>query len=121
MVDRMLDWDLPLSEQPEAVRQALMPLVMAQLKERGTPPHALEYSANRQMGSNIIKDLFVGQSLTTGKGGTRKEVSEMLRQAGVPGVKYLDAGSRGGNSATGTRNFVVFPGEEKKVKILKRE
>jgi hypothetical protein len=27
----------------------------------------------------------------------------------------------GGNAATGTRNFVVFPGEEKKVKILRRE
>jgi hypothetical protein len=44
----------------------------------------------------------------------------MLRQAGVPGVKYLDAGSRY-SAGTGTRNFVVFPGEEKKVKILKRE
>ena len=43
----------------------------------------------------------------------------MLRQAGIPGIRYLDAGSRGG--ADGTRNIVVFPGEESKVKILKRE
>jgi hypothetical protein len=43
-----------------------------------------------------------------------------MRQLGIPGIKYLDAGSRG-QGGTGTRNFVVFPGEEKKVKILKRE
>jgi hypothetical protein len=49
-----------------------------------------------------------------------KESSERLRQAGVPGIKYLDAGSRG-QGGSGTRNFVVFPGEEKKVKILRRE
>jgi hypothetical protein len=49
-----------------------------------------------------------------------KEASERLRQAGIPGIRYLDAGSRG-KDGTGTRNFVVFPGEEKKVKILKRD
>jgi hypothetical protein len=38
---------------------------------------------------------------------------------GIPGIRYLDQGSRG--AGEGTRNFVVFPGEEKKVKILKRD
>jgi hypothetical protein len=48
--------------------------------------------------------------------------SEKLQNASIPGIKYLDAGSRSrGLSATGTRNFVVFPGEEKKVKILERK
>ena len=50
----------------------------------------------------------------------QKDVSEYFRNAGIPGIKYLDAGSRG-QGGSGTRNFVVFPGEEKKVKILKRE
>jgi hypothetical protein len=45
--------------------------------------------------------------------------SEKLRQSGIVGIKYADAGSR--DQGGGTRNFVVFPGEEKKVKILKRE
>jgi len=39
---------------------------------------------------------------------------------GIPGIKYLDAGSRG-QGGSGTRNFVVFPGEEKKVRILERD
>jgi hypothetical protein len=92
-----------------------MPMVMAKMKERGTPPHALEYSANRALGGDIVKNLFVGNGVTS------KDVSRMLQEAGIPGVRYFDAGSRGGDSATGTRNFVVFPGEEKKVKILRRE
>jgi len=114
MIDRMLDWDKPLSEQSEAVRRVLMPMVMAKMKERGTPPHALEYSANRALGGDIVKNLFVGNGVTS------KDVSRMLQEAGIPGIKYLDAGSRG-KDGTGTRNFVVFPGEEKKVKILRRE
>jgi hypothetical protein len=48
-----------------------------------------------------------------------RAASEMLRQAGIPGIRYLDAGSRGGPDRT--RNIVVFPGEESKVKILKRD
>jgi hypothetical protein len=46
--------------------------------------------------------------------------SDALRQAGIPGIKYKDAGSRG-RGGSGTRNFVVFPGEEKKVRILERK
>ena len=43
----------------------------------------------------------------------------MLRELGIPGIRYLDRSSRAGGE--GTRNIVVFPGEESKVKILKRE
>ena len=49
-----------------------------------------------------------------------REASEELLKRGIPGIKYLDAGSRG-QGGTGTRNFVVFPGEEKKVRILERK
>jgi hypothetical protein len=52
--------------------------------------------------------------------GQNADASDYMRQLGIPGIKYLDAGSRG-QGGGGTRNFVVFPGEEKKVKILKRE
>jgi hypothetical protein len=43
-----------------------------------------------------------------------------LAKYGIPGIKYADAGSRG-QGGSGTRNFVVFPGEEKKVRILERK
>jgi hypothetical protein len=171
MIDRMLDWDKPLSEQPAAVREALMPLVKGAMKKRGTPDNALEYSANRALGSDIVNNLLVGN------GAARADVSQKLRQAGIPGIRYLDRESRiygkpkffvENVSADGkvinsfrfdtkeeaerfsatfkkqmkgqlppekigtpritereaqqtTSNFVVFPGEEKKVKILERK
>ena len=113
MIDRMLDWDKPLSEQSAAVREALMPIVKAAMKKRGTPDRALEYSANRAIGGDIVKDLLVGNGVT------RADVSRIMQEAGIPGIRYLDAGSRG-QGGSGTRNFVVFPGEEKKVRILER-
>ena len=114
MIDRMLDWDKPLSEQSAAVREALMPIVKAAMKKRGTPDRALEYSANRAIGGDIVKDLLVGNGVT------RADVSRIMQEAGIPGIRYLDAGSRG-QGGSGTRNFVVFPGEEKKVRILERK
>ena len=48
-----------------------------------------------------------------------KTAAEMLREMGIPGIQYLDAGSR--RAGTGTRNFVVFPGNEGLLNILGRE
>lgn len=45
--------------------------------------------------------------------------SQMFQDMGIPGIRYLDQGSRG--AGDGTRNIVVFPGEEQNVKILSRE
>ena len=45
--------------------------------------------------------------------------SETLRSYGIPGIRYLDAASRG--TGEGTRNFVVFPGNEHMINIVGRE
>jgi hypothetical protein len=45
-----------------------------------------------------------------------ERAAEVLKKAGVPGIKYLDQGSRG--AGNGTRNYVVF--DDKLVSILKR-
>jgi hypothetical protein len=100
MIDRMLDWDASIKSQPENVRQAVEPFMnkygVARTADIGTLISAME----REMPSSMV--------------------SEKLRDAGIPGIKYKDAGSRG-QGGSGTRNFVVFPGEEKKVKILERK
>jgi len=41
----------------------------------------------------------------------------VLEELGIPGIKYLDGGSRAGGK--GTRNFVVFNPDD--VKILERK
>jgi hypothetical protein len=104
MIDRMLDWDKPLSEQPEAVRKALRDAYNADWLG----------DESKQTGQDLYKRM--------GKmhGDDIAAVSRDLRDIGIPGIRYLDAGSRG-KDGTGTRNFVVFPGEEKKVRILERK
>ena len=132
MIDRMLDWDKPLSEQPAAVREALMknPAVAAEVKRINAQREALNAQDPRRLTHPVISKLakkettaesLKGQALyeLLAKGGNQAETSAYLRSLGIPGIKYLDAGSRG-QGGTGTRNFVVFPGEEKKVKILER-
>jgi len=109
MVDRMLDWDKPLSQQPEAVQKAL----------KAAWPDIEDYSA--LSGEKLYQELSMPAFRSTPtSGSSRREAAAWLREVGIPGIKYADAGSRG-QGGSGTRNFVVFPGEEKKVKILKRE
>jgi len=105
MIDRMLDWDKPLSEQP-AVFKELMKITDL----TGTAGFLAKSPEKTTFGKlyNALKNQ-----------NSQSDVSEYFRKGGIPGIKYLDQGSR--NAGKGTRNFVVFPGEEKKVKILKRD
>ena len=48
-----------------------------------------------------------------------KIISEAMAKEKIPGIKYLDQGSRVGGK--GTSNFVVFPGGEKMLNILERQ
>lgn len=50
--------------------------------------------------------------------GNQAQISSTLRNNGIPGIRYLDGGSRGAEA--GSSNFVVFPGEESALKILER-
>ena len=50
--------------------------------------------------------------------GKGQEASEFLQSLGIPGIRYLDQGSRA--SGKGTYNYVVFPGMEKELKIMER-
>jgi hypothetical protein len=107
IIDKMLDWNKPLSQQPGMVKKVF---------ENGWQ-HALY----RQRSGRNVGD-FTGADLVRSFGtDTRSSVmaSEQLRQAGIPGIRYLDQSSRAGGE--GTRNIVVFPGEEQNVKILSRD
>ena len=167
MIDRMLDWDKPLSEQPAAVRDALMknPAVAAEVKRINAQRESLNAQNPRRLTHPVISklakkettaELLKGQALyeLLAKGGNQAETSAYLRSLGIPGIRYLDEGSRGASGTgrwkikpkngaeriydfkpnedvlqlmgataepVGTRNFVVFPGEEKTVRILERK
>jgi hypothetical protein len=116
--DELLDWDRPLSEQPESVRKALQNSAQGYYADK-----------NMKYGHPAAKALIEGKSETehgplTGQEGYRyaghvaqqPEISGRLKAAGIKGIRYKDAGSRSGEG--GTYNYVIF--DDKLVTILKR-
>ena len=92
-IARMLDFDKPLMQQSKEI-QAL----------------AKQYG--------LTDADHMGGDLIAAMDAKRPAGAELMRQAGVPGIRYLDQGSRG--TGEGTSNFVVFPGGEDLLTILKR-
>jgi len=96
-IPRMLDWDKPLSQQPE---------ILKAFKNTGFA------SADPNItGRQFIRD-WLGDP-------ANPETAHALKSIGIPGIRYLDGGSRG--TGQGTSNYVVFPGNEGAVKILERK
>jgi hypothetical protein len=113
--DAFLDWDKPLSQQPEKVKDALTNVY----RKHGFP-----------IDDSGIPKVFArdpdGQSLhvyltsTLGKGNDKKgqaAVTKELQAFGIPGIRYQDQGSRGHQG--GTYNTVLF--DDSLVKILERK
>ena len=96
MVGKMLDWDKPLIEQSQEIQQLA-----------------------KQYGLTDPGDL--GGDLLSVVGGKRAAGAKILRDAGIPGVRYFDQSTRRGSNKEITRNIVVFPGGEDQVKIIKVE
>ena len=120
----MLDWDKALHEQPPDVQAALRkvgvdptPLpsgpdaieaAKAKYRETGSPDdyklmHRLMNQGRNLFGSDLLKgETLLGRTDNAGRVLGREDV---LRNAGIPGIKYLDANSR---DAGGTSNMVMF-------------
>lgn len=87
----LLDWDKPLSQQPD-IQQKLHSIGVINLESK--EPGAVSL-ANQATGSEIYQRLA-----SRGPGGDKLVVpdqetaSRTLHEAGIPGLKYLDAGSR---------------------------
>jgi len=71
-------------------------------------PNAKGSAVYRTLMDRGFEDGAVGLNLPTGNPmkPADKWASERLREAGVPGIRYLDQGSRG--AGDGTRNYVAF-------------
>ena len=127
MIERMLDWDKPLSEQPESVRKALSaiqdgPKYGALRNKAPILDVTDKYTTAGEAYRALAQELNGGSAIRRGSTAVDKSdklAAEFLRNAGIPGIKYLDEGSRA--AGKGTRNFVVFPGEESNLKILERK
>jgi hypothetical protein len=72
-IAKMLDYDKPLSEQSEFVRKAIQ-------------QNELDYVPDRLTGGRLLEELH--------KGFAPDVAAKHLRDAGIPGIRYLDEGSR---------------------------
>ena len=83
--EQFLDWDKPASQQPSGLALAYQ---RAGMDLSGATDGA---DAIRQLETRL---------------GSREAAAKALRDVGIPGIKYLDQGSRAGGE--GTRNYVLF-------------
>ena len=97
-ISKMLDWDAPLSEQPESVKKFAETLGF---NEIDTPA---------AKGTDIL-------SVMQMRGGGPAGASQLLKDAGIPGIRYFDGVSRA--AGEGTRNIVLF--DDSLAKILSRK
>jgi hypothetical protein len=102
--EHFLDWDKPLSEQHPKVQEAVSPLLDKYhadvAKTYGGPPDPAwgDLAGNMTPPPRAEFNKFTGQRLVEALGNravNSPEVASALRQAGIPGIKYLDQGSRG--------------------------
>ena len=107
--DDFLDWDKPLSEQSQKVQEAINAIGSRGLYEASEiePPFRPALAGNPR-GRQVVA------GIRDTVGGTA--YSETLRDAGIPGIKFLDAGSRG--AGDGSRNYVVF--DDALIEILRK-
>ena len=103
-IAKMLDYDNPVSE---AMRK---PLSDAAMKEFGS-------GVTGTSGEKLYKEI-VFNFKQAGHPNPTQAATDWLTKQGVPGLRYLDGGSRG--AGTGTSNYVVFPGNESLLQILER-
>ena len=120
--DKFLDWDKPLSEQPKSVVDQLRKAGLID-KEGYVGSLSGAKHIDDITGDDlhaIIKEQYANnygdKRLLSVKGKNADEaVSKYLNDLGIPGIRYLDQGSRG--AGKGTYNYVVF--SDKDVEILK--
>ena len=111
-IAKMLDWDKPLSEQTPYVQK----IINEEIKRIG---------GSASTGERAYKELMFDARMQGNKNASSAmrsneeaiAASNRLRELGIPGIRYLDQGSR--TAGEGTSNFVVF--DPKHMNIIGRE
>ena len=110
----LLDWDKPLSEQPEQVKKAIRKMISTLKRYTFYGSRAYDIDFNTYTGKDLyetiryifstIPDLFGLKR----KGITRADAkaSWLFNRYGIPGHRYLDAYSR--DAGEGYHNFVIW-------------
>jgi hypothetical protein len=101
----LLDWDKPFNEQPKSIQEIIN---KRQWENQGIGGYWMDKSLENP--SYNGGDLYQRLSGTLG---SPEAASAYLREAGIPGIRYLDGNSRA--DGQGSYNYVIF--DESKIKI----
>ena len=133
-VARFLDWDKPLSQQSKEVQAALSGVHKARneyevIQREPYFKNAQFMVANKKTGNGVSyfptqqeAEAFISKMAEDSSSGMHiynnlgKDAHSTLQGVGIPGIRYLDGGSRSGGA--GTSNFVAFDPEM--IRILER-
>ena len=117
-VARYMDWDKPLSEQSESVRKALRGLWFMEGADDALTGETMYSSLVNRLGGEY-PGATKGYPPPDGFD-PKREASMALREAGIPGIKYLDGGSRA--AGEGSSNYVTWdPDVLARTKMLQRD
>lgn len=108
--EHFLDWDKPLSQQSEKVRGLLSP----ELEQAQRLAQQRDFMRSRISGnpsSSAIDEIELLQNSVRDPA-----IADRLKAGGIPGIKYLDQGSR--SAGEGSRNYVVF--DDKLIDIMRK-
>lgn len=103
--EAMLDYDALLGQQSPYVKERLARL------DRWAP-HIMRPAREVGIGQSVVEAIRNSYPRSPSAG------FKVLSDAGIPGVRYLDQFSR--DAGAGTRNYVVFPGAEDSIRILRK-
>lgn len=105
--DELLDWDKPLSEQSELVREGLYEHLLGGKDEDSQMLRQLYQEVSTEL-LGVFTDSAGGQIYNTlaGESANFKGLSQALAAAGIKGIRYLDGDSRA--DGEGTSNYVIF-------------
>lgn len=114
--ESLLNWESPLSSKPG------VDAIEALHKKIGTGLSQRELAEIKDGSWRYNIDTVPQKAAATWireSARTRRGV-EVLKDAGVPGLKYLDGNSRSQVAGDNTRNYVMFPGTEDSISILRK-
>lgn len=106
--EKLINWNTPLAQQPKAVQELAHEADLSHLKEGNRTRSLIE---RFRSGQEQPEYLATGQTLHNALSDyglkSNPELSQYLLDRGHPGIKYLDALSRG-VTANPTHNYVIF-------------
>lgn len=100
--EQFLDWDKPLAQQPDVLSKLQGAGVFTGTKKFNDWEALVGPGGTYVNPADAAQRAYIAAQQAHGAGAA----SNTFRDAGIPGIRYLDQGSRG--TGTGTSNYVVF-------------